>query len=249
MASTLSVAARAAIVVTLGGMAPGCYSTYAPPLQGAHGGAPARVSEGDLAVGAAATGTRLPSIGGPSLSYGVRDWVAVEAGGNFSRGAWGMGWVGPRFTHAPRRYAKNYFATDLHVAGGAGWGGERCGNPDSQSSSAPTRNDCLSVDGRSSFDRVAGGGAFGLGIAGHFSFFSVYGRVRSQLTAATNVPATYWGSGGAGVQFRIARSVDLYAQGTAGGYANRYDDARFYLYELGVAVRFSTRNWRLGSGR
>ncbi len=241
--------AASAAVGALCMTAAGCYSTYAPPLQGAHAGAPARVSEGDVAVGAAVTGIAAAAIGGPSLSYGVRDWVAMEAGGNISHGSWGMGWVGPRFTYAPRRYAKNYFAADLHLATGAGWGGERCGNPQSESLPRPATADCVDADGRSSLDRIAGGGALGVGAAGHFSFFSVYGRVRSQLTAATHVPATYWGSGGAGVQFRIAHSVDLYAQGTAGGYVNRYDDGRFYLYELGVAVRFSTRNWRLGSGR
>jgi len=220
------------MVVLFAGLV-GCTPTYAPPLQTAHGGAPARVAEGDLAVRGSAVGfpEAPPSMGGPALAYGVRDSVAVEAGGNAS-GGWGLGWAGVRYTHAPRRHAKHYLAIDVHGAGGAGWGGELRGNTDPEDGG----------DGRRAIERVAGGGALGAGVAGHFSFFSVFGRVRGQLTGATNVPATVWADGGLGMQFRIAKTVDLYTQAMWVGYRNRVEHVRFSvpLYEVGIAVRIPT---------
>lgn len=213
-------------------------ATYAPPLQTAHGGAPGRVSQGDVALQGSTLvlGNSPPSIGGSSLSYGLRDDLAVEAGGNFAPQSWGLGWAGLRYTHAPRRFAKNYLAIDAHGAGGAGWGGELRGNSDPADGG----------DGLRSAERVAGGGAMGAGVAGHFSFFSVFGRARTQLMAATNVPVTVWGDVGAGVQFRIARTVDLYAQAMWAGYRNRVDHRRFAapVYDVGIAVRIPTLGCR-----
>lgn len=213
----------------------GCTATYAPPLRSTHGGAPGRVSEGDVAISGGASGWRYPTVaGGPAISYGVRDWVAVEGGGNVSLGRWGMGWAGLRLTHAPRRYAKNYLAIDGEASGGAGWGGSLCGNGEADG--------C--ADGLRAGQRVAGGGLLGGGVAGHFSFFSVYARARGQLTAATAVPMTMWGSWGGGMQFRIARTVDLYAQAGMFGYRNERDHFRGMLTEAGVAIRIPTWRWR-----
>lgn len=219
-----------ASALLLGCLLAGCAQTYAPPLQSIHGGAPARVAEGDLALQGGAVGYGAPSIGGAGLSYGLRDSWAVEVGGNMSHRDWGMGWAGLRYTHAPRRYAKNYLALDVQLAGGAGWGGRA-----DEFLSGP-------VDGRDPLDRIAGGGALDAGVAGHFSFFAVYARARGQLTGATNIPATLWGDAGVGVQFRIARSVDLYTQAMWAGYRNRLDNLHFRapLYEVGFAVRIPT---------
>lgn len=210
--------------------------TYAPPLQAAHGGSPGRVSQGDVALrGSALVHSGPPTIGGPALSYGLRDELAVEAGGNISGGSWGLGWAGLRYTHAPRRYAKNYLAIDAHGAGGAGWGGELRGNSDPVDGG----------DGLRTEERVAGGGAIGAGVAGHFSFFSVFARARTQLVAATNVPATVWGDVGAGVQFRIARTLDLYTQVMWVGYRNRVDHLRFGpVFDVGIALRIPTLGCR-----
>lgn len=213
-----------------------CTPTYAPPLQTTHGGAPARVAEGDLALRGSAVGLQAaPSMGGPALSYGITDAWAVEGGGNFSTGAWGLGWAGARYTHAPRRFAKHYLALDVHGAGGMGWGGSLRGNQEDEGS-----------DGLRASERVAGGGALGVGVSGHFSFFSIYGRTRAQLTAATNVPATVWGDFGAGVQFRILKTVDLYSQATWFGYGNQTERLFFRVpaYEVGIAVRIPTRRSR-----
>src|SRR5690606_1009461 len=140
--------------------------------------------------------------------------------------------AGLRYTHAPRRHHQNYLALDVHGAGGAGWGGTRA------SETAPWNE----ADGLRPQDRVAGGGALGAGIAGHFSFFAVFANVRGQLTGATNVPPTAWGDGGLGVQFRIANTVDLYAQTVWFGYRNRELQGRTVapVYELGLAVRIPT---------
>ncbi len=220
--------------LTIVGLMAGCAPTYAPPLQTVHGGAPARVREGDVAVmGGMVHG---PAMGGPSVSYGVRDSVAVEAGANVSAGDWAMGFAGVRYTHAPRRFAKNYLAVDVHGAGGAGVGGQLRGNQPVEDGG----------DGRSWSDRVAGGGAAGAGVAGHFSFFSVYARGRGQLTKATAVPSTLWVDGGLGVQFRLFRTLDLFAQATWFVYRNRVET--FYnavpLGEVGLAVRIPTWRYR-----
>jgi len=216
----------------------GCTATYAPPLQSTHSGAPGRVAQGDVVVGGSILGAAeaLPPLaGGPTIAYGVRDDLAVESGGNINLGEWGIGWAGLRYTHAPRRHAKNHLALDLHGAGGVGWGGLLRGNADEDEGG----------DGRRAGERVSGGGAVGAGIAGHFSFFAVYARARGQLTSATNVPATAWGDAGVGVQFRLARAVDLYAQTVSLGYRNRAEGFRWLvpLYSVGLAIRIPTARY------
>lgn len=179
-----------------------------------------------------------PHMGGPSVSYGVRDAWAVEAGANASANSWAMGYAGARYTHAPRRFAKNYLAVDVHGAGGAGVGGNLRGNEPVEDGG----------DGRSWSDRVAGGGAAGAGVAGHFSFFSVYARGRSQVTSATGVPTTLWVDGGLGIQFRLFRTVDLFTQASWFMYRNRvemiYGPSGVPLWEAGLAVRIPTWKYR-----
>ncbi len=165
------------------------------------------------------------------VAYGLSDSWALEAGADFGN-SWRMGWGGARYTWAPRRYAKHYLAIDSHAALGAGVGGTLGGNDGDDS------------DGRSAFDRVAGGGLAGAGVAGHFSFFSVFARVRGQLTGATNVPATGWWTAGAGIQFRIAQTVDIYAQSGPSGYVNRADQIWSVFTEAGLAIRIPTWPYR-----
>lgn len=178
---------------------------------------------------AAATMTDVPRYGGPMLTYGLRDWVSVEGGADFGDDFWRTGWGGARFTFDPRPAAKYRFAGDLESALGFGWGGAFCGD-----------DDCEGDDGLSPYERKAGGGLLGTGVAGHFSFFAVFARARAQLTKADNVPPTLWGTIGGGIQFRIADRVDLYNQYSFAGYTNRVDQLYGAVYEIGVAVRIPT---------
>ena len=207
----------------------GCAPTYAPPIRAPHAGAPARAREGDVVLGGAAAGIipgGIPQYGGPSLSYGVRDWVAVEGGADFGANDWTMGWAGARFTHAPRRHARIHYAGDLETALGAGWGG-RCRDVDR-------------CDHRPPSARRAGGALLGAGVSGHFAFFSLYGRGRLQATRADGIPPTLWGTIGPGLQFRIGDTVDLFSQVSFAGYTNRLDATYGFVYEIGVAVRIPT---------
>ncbi len=200
----------------------GC-TAISPPLMTHGGGAPGRVSQRDIALSGGATiPTQTPEavVGGPQFSYGIRDWAAIEAGGSLN-GDWGAGWVGPRFTYAPRRYAKNYFAGDFNLGVGAG-AIRRCG----------VRRDCNTLP--------TGGGALGLGAGGHFSFFAVYGRTRLQVTDGKALYRTLWWETAGGVQFRVAGRVDLYTQGGLAGWAADGRRAHFWVNEVGVAIRFAT---------
>lgn len=206
----------------------GCSPTYAPPVRSPEFGAPGRTAEGDVAVAGAMVGLHAPAptMGGPMVAYGVRDAWAVEGGADFA-GAWRVGWAGVRYTHAPRRHSKHHLAVDINTAGGAGVGGQLRGNGSDG-------------DGRSAFDRTAGGGLLGVGVGGHFSFFSIFARGRGQVSAATGVPVTGWWTAAGGVQFRIAETVDLYAQSGPSGYVNRVEDNWGVFTEFGVAVRIPT---------
>ena len=211
----------------------GCTPTYAPPVRSPEFGAPGRTAEGDVTVGGAMVGLHAPApaMGGPMIAYGIRDAWAVEGGADLAN-SWRMGWAGVRYTHAPRRHSKHHLAVDVNAAGGGGVGGELRGNGDEG-------------DGLSAFDRVAGGGLLGLGVAGHFSFFSVFARGRGQVSTATGVPVTGWWTTGGGVQFRIAETLDLYAQSGPSGYVNRIESDWGVFTEFGVAVRIPTMGpWR-----
>lgn len=206
----------------------GCAPTYSPPVRAPEFGAPGRTAEGDVAVAGSMVGLAAPApmMGGPMVAYGVRDAWAVEGGADLSE-SWRMGWAGVRYTHAPRRYSKHHLALDINAAGGGGVGGEVRGNGEDG-------------DGRSAFDRVAGGGLVGVGVAGHFSFFSLFARGRGQVSTATGAPVTGWWTAGGGVQFRIVETLDVYAQSGPSGYVNRVENAWGVFTEFGVAVRIPT---------
>ncbi len=164
--------------------------------------------------------------GGPNIGYGIRDWLALEAGGDFTRNAgWGgcsMGYGGVRMTYAPRRYRKIHSALDGEFGVGMGAGGARCGGDGCEGPHFP----------------FAFGGYTGIGYGLHLSFFSLFSRGRLQTTVADRIGGTFWGNINLGMQFRIAKHVDLYGGGGFAGYLNNRDTAYGLYYDVGVAVHF-----------
>ena len=218
-------------VVAVAALAAGCDPYYAPPLRAVQYGAPARLEEGRVEVGLAAGGLDLPDVLSPHLGVGVRDWLAIEAGGNFvaapSRQAWALGFVGPRFSYAPHRERRVHLISDFELGVGAGVGGVRDGN-------APPSPDCKDCDGLGGYDRVAGGGYAGFGVGAQIAWFSLYGRARVETTTATNVPTTVWPSASVGMEFNVRKAVALTLAGGYIGYANERDHVHAWFYQLGV---------------
>jgi hypothetical protein len=211
----------------------GC-AAYSPPVRSLGYGAPGRLRQGDLEVGGGFAAAPVPAAGGGWIGYGVRDWAAVEVGADGSSG-WGMGFLGGRFTHAPRRERKLHGALDGELGVGLGAGGtpEYC---------EPDRTDC---DRRRWHRRIAAGGYLGGGAGYHFSFFSLYARGRAQPTIADGLPLTLWCQAQGGFQFRIARTVDLFSSaGIAGFVSARRDAPAGFVWDLGVSVHFDPRGKR-----
>jgi hypothetical protein len=210
--------ARMRVALVLSIAVTGCMS-YAPPIRTSSPGAPGRLGASEMEVGGAFGGFQIPSVGGPHLGYGIRDFVSIEAGGEFSPSGWAMGWLGPRFTLAPGRGYRLYPAADLELAGGAGVGGS-------------------GDDDRRWDHRFAGGGLIGGGFAYHVGRFAPYVRGRVQVTGAQGARPTAWTIANAGGQVRLADVVDLFADigyarldssdGGLGGFAYRVGFAVFF---------------------
>jgi len=218
----------------------GCNATYAPPIRAVQYGAPARLEQGHVEVGGDAGGFSAPTAGGPHVGVGIRDWVALEAGGNFQLvmgnvHKWAMGFVGPRFSYAPHRQEAVHFVGDLELGLGAGVGGVLDDND------APSK-DCTSCDGRAATDRIAGGGYAGIGIGEQIHWFSVFARVRVEGSTATNVPTTVWPSATAGVEFNIRKRAAITLAGGYIGYTNARDTEHGWFYQLGVTAFFDARD-------
>jgi hypothetical protein len=229
---------RLAILIPVGAVvvAAGCDPTYAPPIRAVQYGAPARLTEGRVEIGAAAGGLAVPQVVGPHVAVGVRDWLAIEAGANAlvppdRRHGWAMGFVGPRFSMARHRERRIHFIGDLELGAGAGVGGVLHGND------GPTR-DCAVCDGRSAFDRVAGGGYAGAGVGAQIAWFSIYGRTRFEVSAATNVPVTVWPSVSIGLEANLRKHAALTVGGGYLGYANAVESAHAWFYQIGVTLFF-----------
>lgn len=211
----------------------GC-AAYSPPVRSLGYGAPGRLRQGDLEIGGGFAAAPAPAAGGGWLAYGVRDWVSIEAGADGSRGGWGMGFLGGRFTHAPRRERKLHGALDGEIGVGIGAGG---------SHDCPL--DDTSCDRRAWHRRIAAGGYLGGGAGYHFSFFALYARARAQPTVADGLPFTLWGQAQGGMQFRIAKTVDLFGSaGIAGFVTGRKNDALGFVWDLGISVHFDPRGKR-----
>ena len=221
LAGSLLVAAAAA-----------CNPTFAPPLRAVQYGAPARLTEGRVEIGATAGGFAIPDVLSPHVGVGIRDWVALEVGGNFwvedsRRYSWAMGFIGPRFSYAPHRERRVHLISDLELGVGAGLGGVRDGND------APS-GECRDCDGRSALDRTAGGGYVGGGIGAQISWFSLYGRARVEVTTAENVPTTTWPTASVGAEFNIHKRAALTLAAGYIGYINTSDQVHGWFYQMGV---------------
>lgn len=212
-------------------LVPGCDPYYAPPLRAVQYGAPARLEEGRVEVGVSAGGLAVPDVISPHLGVGLRDWVAIEAGGNFTadfgRQAWALGFIGPRFSYAPHRERRVHVISDLELGVGAGVGGVHDGN-------APPSRDCPACDGLSGYDRIAGGGYVGVGLGVQLAWLSLFARGRIEATTATNVPATAWPSASVGLELDLKKRAALTVAGGYIGYFNERDFANAWFYQLGV---------------
>ncbi len=213
----------------------GCNTYYAPPIRAVQYGAPARLEAGRVEVGGTAGGFLLPDVGGPHIGVGIRDWVALEAGGNLAldyvKDSWALAWLGPRFSYAPHRERRVHLISDLELGVGVGVGGVRDSN-------APPSKDCTDCDGRSGWDRIASGGYAGVGIGAQIAWFSVYARTRLEASTATNVPTTLWPSASVGIEFNVHKRAAITLGGGYIGYVNRSDQAHAWFYQLGVTLFF-----------
>jgi hypothetical protein len=215
----------------------GCNATYAPPIRAFQYGAPARLTEGRVEIGGTAGGLAVPNIGGPHLAIGIRDWVAIEAGGNLqllgnANDRWAMGFIGPRFSWAPNRKAPVHFIGDLELGVGAGVGGELNG------SARPGSKECPPCDDLNWSDRIAWGGYQGIGLGLQINWFSIYGRVRFEESTATNIPTTIWPSASLGLEANILSRAAITVGGGYIGYANGNDHENGWFWQLGVSVFF-----------
>lgn len=218
--------ARAAILLALL-LLPACMS-YGPPVRSPGYGAPGRIRQGQLEVGGSVAHPGRPGSGGPFVGYGVRDWASVEVGADFSFRQWALGYLGGRFTYAPKRDRKLHGALDGELGVGGGVGGYFYCQPAQQPCGDP----------RGWSDRAALGGYVGGGAGYHFSFFALYARGRFQATAAEGLPSTVFGSLHGGMQFRIARHVDLFTSGGLFGLHNRQGNRIDPYWDVGLSVYF-----------
>lgn len=213
---------RCAVALTLL-LATACNPVYAPPVRGAHHGAPARLSRDRMELGAAGAGYSYPVAGEGHAALAIEDWVSVEAGLGlmpYSPG-WAMGWLGARFTRAPE--AETDLVADLEVGLGAGVGGA----------------DCASDAGCAQWtDMTAGGGYLGFGVGLRADFFSLYLRSRVEMGAADGVPVTFWPTAMLGLEFLVDRT---FAFGAGGGYLaiiNDLEPMHGWFWQLQLAVLF-----------
>jgi hypothetical protein len=221
LAGSLLVAAAAA-----------CNPTFAPPIRAVQYGAPARLTEGRVEIGAVAGGFAIPDVLSPHVGVGIRDWVALEVGGNFwvessRRYMWAMGFIGPRFSYAPHRERRVHLISDLELGVGVGRGGSLYGND------GPSR-ECTDCDNLTALDRTAGGGYGGFGIGAQIGWLSLYGRARVEVSAADNVPTTTWPTASVGAEFNIHKRVALTLAFGYLGYMNARDVENGWFYQMGV---------------
>lgn len=212
---------------------PGCVA-YAPPVRSLNYGAPGRLRQGDLEISGGIAGTGGVVAGGGWLAYGVRDWASVELGFDALRHGWAMGFLGGRFTHAPKRERTLHGALDGEVGVGMGAGGENSCSFDDKH-----------CDRRRWDKHAAFGGYLGVGAAYHFSFFALYARGRAQQTFSDGLPPTLWGTLHGGLQFRIARTVDLFGgAGLLGFFTAERQNLVSGSYDAGISVHFDVRGRR-----
>lgn len=221
-------------------MALGCQPTYAPPVRTPSYGAPQALDRGEKSV---AAGVNYVLSGGSQLAVGVTDRLAVEAGTDHYDN-WHMGSLGVRYSAVDGRRRGRLVrgAFDVEAGGGAGIGGTLCGG-DAREELDPADECWRHADGKEWFERAAGGGYLGYGVGLHIAWFAIYGRVRGQLTGATNVPATLWGTAALGVQATILRFGYIYLATESFAYRNLLDSERgWVVLDGGIGVRFGAGN-------
>ncbi len=226
----------------LAALAGGCIPpTFEPPIREAHVCAPARMTAGLGAVHAA-VGVAAARYGSLTVSLPVAAGLRVEVGGDGTEYS-GTGSAGVRYTHLAGR-----LGMDAELGFGVGAGGALCGNePDTARPCASSQRDPgtrdaapppLYPDGLTAWDRFAFGGYAGFGFGARpWPWVEVYLRGRVQLTRATHVPTTLWGSALGGVQFKIG-PVDVGAGLGWTCYFNERDQNNGLTLELGVTVPF-----------
>jgi len=208
-----------------------CAPTYAPPMRTTHVGAPRTLPGGRLELGTGASIHHGWSRGA-ALRVGLPEDTQIELGSDIGD-TWQLGLLGVRWVKGDT--APSAWVIDVEAGLGLGLGGELCGNP----GEAETRS-CggvdLTTDGREWDDRIAYGGYAGAGLARHWRWFALYGRARSQLSTATEVPKTVWWSSVLGGQITLFDNLRLYAGGGLAGFSNRYDEETGLILDAGLAL-------------
>lgn len=147
--------------------------------------------------------------------------------------AFHLGYVGLRLTASAPEQSERRVASvgDLEVGGALGAGGELCGNDDEWECGEETE-----WDGRSWNERVAGGAYVGVGGAIHIEWFALYLRLRAQLTGATEIPETFWGTAYLGLQATIGGRLRLHVATGIAGFANELDAELGWGAEVGLRL-------------
>ncbi len=226
-----------------------CVSTFSPPVRALLSGSPARFEKGELEIG----GGFYPYDG--RVSYVPQDWVQLEMGVSSLEGV--MGYAGPRFSLWPvaRQTGDVKLLAETEIGLGFGAGGIYCGN-DSDNEYCDGPGDMwegFDDDGtkwklddpekadRSWKGRFAYGGyaGIGIGIGVLDDLLDIYLKTRVQETKADGIPATFWFSGGVGLQVNV-QPVKIYINPfVLHSYSNKLDAEGFPLCEFGLSVNYN----------
>lgn len=237
-ADRLTRSGLASLAVVAWGCAP---PTFAPPIRAAHFGGPARLAADQGAVFAAA-GAGPARYGSLGVTLPVHEHLRVEASGDATEYS-ALGSVGVRYTHLAGR-----LGMDGELGFGLGAGGALCGNLTDTSQACATGQRApgaldsarppLRPDGRDAWDRFAFGGYAGFGFGARpWRWVEFYLRGRLQLSRATSIPTTLWGTALGGVQFKLGPVDANLALGWS-CYFNERDQINGAIVEAGVTVPF-----------
>lgn len=225
-----SSVAALVLVLGLGLGALGCNPTYAPPPRTAHNVAPDRLEPGE---GEVAVSSSWYLRGSAVLSAEVAERVTLEGGLETGPGSWQLATGGARVTVVDA-HGRTGPTMDLETGLAVGLGGERC-----QADYGDTL-DCQGrvPDQRDWTERLAYGGYLGLGLGYRVvEELQLYTRGRVEVSVASGIPRTLWGSWVAGLELDLD-PVMLHLVGGFGGFDNEVDGALGPLVELGVGIRF-----------
>ncbi|MBI5486178.1 MAG: hypothetical protein HY905_02475 [Deltaproteobacteria bacterium] len=213
----------------------GCAPTFAPVPRVGTAGSPMPLEAGRMGVIVSVTmPSAAPALDG-GVSVQVTNWLAAEVGANWASREWALAWTGLRFQVANSGSRDARIVLEFDAGGAAGVGGERCDNGQGANGGCPPDGQ---PDGRDWVDRAAGGGYLGVGLALHFSWFSVFFRDRVAGAGAEGVPPTVWNLLSLGIQ---AAPLDLFRLWVAylwGVYANDLDQNQGFALEAGIGFTF-----------